>query len=163
MRLYLLGELRLDIAGRAVALPSSRKARLLLVLVALERRVHGRSQLAGRLWPEVGEASARASLRTELSKLRAALGSDATAVLNVDARGVALAAGVWTDVGHAERLVSEGDPEAALELCAKQLLSGFDDDAVHEWRDQLHRRLVDGFQSASAALRRRASLKRRCD
>lgn len=149
VRLYLFGELRLDVAGRVVRLPASRKARLLLALVAFERRVHGRSELAGRLWPEVGEASARASLRTELSKLRAALGSDAASVLTAGAGGVSLAAGVWTDVAQAERLASEGDPQAALELCTKQLLSGFDDDDVHEWRDQLHRRLVDGFQAAA--------------
>jgi DNA-binding SARP family transcriptional activator/pimeloyl-ACP methyl ester carboxylesterase len=151
VRLYLFGELRLDVAGRSIELPASRKARLLLALVAFERRVHGRSELAGRLWPDVAEASARASLRTELSKLRAALATDAGSVLEVDDGGVSLAAGVWTDVGEAERFLAERDPEAALELCARHLLSGFDDDDVHEWRDRLHRRLLDGFETAAAS------------
>ena len=59
VRFNLLGELRLEIDGRDVELPASRKARLLLVMLALERRAHGRSELAGRLWPDVREDSAR--------------------------------------------------------------------------------------------------------
>ena len=52
VRLRRLGELRLEVDGEPVALPSSRKARLLLALLALEPRRHGRSELAGRLWPD---------------------------------------------------------------------------------------------------------------
>jgi DNA-binding SARP family transcriptional activator len=48
VRFNLLGELRLEIDGRDVELPASRKARLLLAMLALERRAHGRSELAGR-------------------------------------------------------------------------------------------------------------------
>ena len=44
VRFNLLGELRLEIDGRYVELPASRKARLLLVMLALERR----PQRAGR-------------------------------------------------------------------------------------------------------------------
>ena len=72
-RLELFGALRLALDGRELMLPSSRKARLLLAMLALERRVHGRSELAGRLWPDVREDSARVSLRTALAQLRAAL------------------------------------------------------------------------------------------
>jgi DNA-binding SARP family transcriptional activator len=57
VRFNLLGELRLEIDGRDVELPASRKARLLLAMLALERRAHGRSELAGRLWPDVREDS----------------------------------------------------------------------------------------------------------
>ena len=56
VRLHLLGDLRLEVDGSYVALASlSHKARLLLAIVATERRVHGRSELAGRLWPDVRE------------------------------------------------------------------------------------------------------------
>jgi DNA-binding SARP family transcriptional activator len=46
VRFNLLGELRLEIDGRDVELPASRKARLLLAMLALECRAHGRSELA---------------------------------------------------------------------------------------------------------------------
>jgi DNA-binding SARP family transcriptional activator/pimeloyl-ACP methyl ester carboxylesterase len=150
VRLYLLGEMRLEAHGHHVELPSSHKARLLLAIVALERRVHGRSELAGRLWPDVREDSARASLRTALSRLRTALGAHAVAVLDVRHDGVALAAGAWTDVAHVETLLAGDRPEAALELCAQPLLAGFDDDEAHDARDRLQRRLLDGLAAAAA-------------
>ena len=82
VRLYLLGDLRLEVDGVDAALVSlSRKAKLLLAVLAVDRRVHGRSELAGRLWPDVREDSARVSLRTALSQLRASLGRAAGTVL----------------------------------------------------------------------------------
>jgi len=81
VQLHLVGDLRLEVDGSDVALSSlSAKARLLLAILALERRVHARSELAGRLWPDVREDSARVSLRTALSQLRSGLGS-ATALV----------------------------------------------------------------------------------
>jgi DNA-binding SARP family transcriptional activator len=77
VRVYLLGELRLEVDGQNVELPASRKSRLLFAMLALERRAHGRSELAGRLWPDVREDSARASLRNALAQLRGALGGHA--------------------------------------------------------------------------------------
>lgn len=90
VRFNLLGEFRLDIDGRDVELPASRKARLLLAMLALERRAHGRNELAGRLWPDVREDSARASLRNALAQLRGALGQQADSVVRTE-RGVAIA------------------------------------------------------------------------
>ena len=50
VRLYLLGDLRLEVDGVDAELVSlSRKAKLLLAMLAVDRRVHGRSELAGRL------------------------------------------------------------------------------------------------------------------
>jgi pimeloyl-ACP methyl ester carboxylesterase len=78
------------------------------------------------------------------------LGSEASTVLDVEPAGVAIAAGVWTDVAEAERPLADGEPEAALDLCAQQLLAGFDDEGVHKWRDELHRRLAEGLDAAAA-------------
>jgi len=115
-RLQLLGGLGLEHEGREVTLPSSRKARLLLAMLALDRRVHGRSELAGRLWPCVRADSARVSLRTALVQLRAALGEDADAVLDAGrSGGVALRPEVQTDIDAVQRLLAAGQPEAALD------------------------------------------------
>jgi DNA-binding SARP family transcriptional activator len=151
-QLQLLGELRLALGHEEVALPSSRKARLLLAMLALDRRAHGRSELAGRLWPDVREDSARVSLRTALVQLRAALGGAADLVLHPRRDGaVALAPEVRTDVEELERLLAAGEPEAALERYRGELLAGFDDDWVHERRDDLRARLAAGLGTAAAA------------
>jgi predicted ATPase/DNA-binding SARP family transcriptional activator len=112
--------------------------------------VHGRSELAGRLWPDVREDSARVSLRTALSQLRASLGRAAGTVL-ASARdgGVALSTQVWTDVDEVERLLAAGDPEAALDRFTSELLPGLDDDWVLERRDELRSRLADGLGVAA--------------
>jgi DNA-binding SARP family transcriptional activator/tetratricopeptide (TPR) repeat protein len=153
VRLYLLGDLRVEVDGVDAELVSlSRKAKLLLAVLAVDRRVHGRSELAGRLWPDVREDSARVSLRTALSQVRAVLGRAGAAVL-VAARdgGVALSADAWTDVGEVERLLAAGEPEAALDLCTSELLAGLDDDWVLERRDDLRSRLADGLGAAATA------------
>jgi DNA-binding SARP family transcriptional activator/tetratricopeptide (TPR) repeat protein len=153
VRLYLLGDLRLEVDGVDAELVSlSRKAKLLLAMLAIDRRVHGRSELAGRLWPDVREDSARVSLRTALSQIRATLGRAAAAAL-VATRdgGVALSADAWTDVGEVERLLAAGEPEAALERGTSELLAGLDDDWVLERRDELRDRLADGLGAAATA------------
>ena len=153
VRLYLLGDLRLEVDGVDAELVSlSRKAKLLLAMLAVDRRVHGRSELAGRLWPDVREDSARVSLRTALSQVRAALGPAAGTVL-ASARdgGVALSPQVWTDVDEVERLLDAGQPEEALDHSGSELLAGLDDDWVLERRDDLQGRLAKGLGVAAAA------------
>jgi DNA-binding SARP family transcriptional activator/tetratricopeptide (TPR) repeat protein len=160
VRLYLLGDLRLEVDGADAELVSlSRKAKLLLAMLALDRRVHGRSELAGRLWPDVREDSARVSLRTALSQVRAMIGPNAGKVLT-SARdgGVALATHVWTDIDEVERLLAAGEPEAALERCTSELLPGLDDDWVLERRDELRGRLANSFGVAAAAAETRGDL-----
>lgn len=149
---HLLGVLRVDLAGRELALPSSRKARLLLAMLALERRVHGRSELAGRLWPDVREESARVSLRTALVQLRAALGDTAETIVRAERDGgLALGPEVRTDVEEVERLLAGGRPEPALDRCRSELLAGFDDDWVQQRRDQLQTALAAALEEAAAA------------
>ncbi|MBV9309720.1 MAG: hypothetical protein JOZ73_02755, partial [Solirubrobacterales bacterium] len=64
LRLRLLGDLEIELDGDAIEPPSSRRARALLGWLALERRMHLRSQLAARFWPDVLDESARTSLRS---------------------------------------------------------------------------------------------------
>jgi hypothetical protein len=152
-RLYLLGDLRVELDGAVTNLASaSRKARLLLAILAIERRVHGRSELAGRLWPDVREDSARVSLRTALSQLRTALGAASGAVLRSERDGgVSLGAEIQTDVDDVARLLAAGEVEAALAHCAAELLAGLDDDWVLERRDELRERLAQGAAPPAAS------------
>ncbi len=110
MRIRLLGEMTLEVDGRQVELPASRRARSLLGVLALERRTHPRAQLAARFWPDVLDESARTSLRSALSALRRAVGADADRYLLASRDTVALAGPdeVWTDVGEFDRLLAEG-------------------------------------------------------
>jgi DNA-binding SARP family transcriptional activator/pimeloyl-ACP methyl ester carboxylesterase len=154
LRIWLLGLLRLEVDGVEVAPPSSRRARLLLAILALERRPHSREALAAALWPDVLDESARVSLRTALVRLRSAIGPEADRFLDASRDGVALAGPdlVWTDVGELERRLRAGDVEAALELCAEELLTGLEDDWVYERRDELRQRLSEALDRRAGEL-----------
>ena len=153
LRVTLLGEMTLEIDGRHLELPASRRARSLLGLLALEGRAHPRGQLAARFWPDVLDESARTSLRSALSALRRALGADADRYLLAGRDTVALAGPdqVWTDVGEFERLVTEGRFEDALELARGELLEDLDDDWVYERRDEHRARVVALLERMAAA------------
>ena len=144
LRLRLLGELTLEVDGVRLELPASRRARSLLGLLSLERRTHPRGQLAGRLWPDVLDESARTSLRSALSALRRALGADADRYLLTTRDGVALAGPdrVWIDVEEFERVVAEGRLEDALELARGELLEDLDDEWVYARRDEQRARVA---------------------
>src|SRR5829696_8598196 len=105
LRVRVLGELELEIDGVPVEPPSSRRARSLLGLLAVDRRMHARSELAARFWPDVLDESARTSLRSALSALRRALGPQADRLLIAtrDRAGLAGDDLVWTDFGEFER------------------------------------------------------------
>jgi len=151
VRLYVLDGLRLEIAGTEAELPASRNARLLLGLLAVERRPMGRSEVAGRVWPDFREDSARASLRNALAQLRKGLGDAAADVLAVGLENVALHPEVWTDLGEVRRLLTRRKPEAALDRCVGHLLAGFDDDWVQNARDDLRDRIAEGLNEQAAA------------
>src|ERR687885_1545510 len=115
LRVRVLGELALELDGRAVEPPASRRARSLLGLLAVERRAHARSQLAARFWPDVLDESARTSLRSALTSLRRSLGSDADRYLAAGRDTIALAGPdeVTTDLDEFEALLAEGRAEDA--------------------------------------------------
>ncbi len=153
LRIRLLGEMTLEVDGRSLELPASRRARSLLGVLALERRSHPRGQLAARFWPDVLDESARTSLRSALSALRRPLGADADRYLLTTRDAVALAGPdqVWTDVGEFDRLLAEGRLEDALELSRGDLLEDLDDDWVYERRDEHRARVVALLERMAAA------------
>ena len=141
LRVALLGDLELELDGVRVDLPTSRRARSLLGLVALDRRLHPRPLLAARFWPDVLDESARTSLRSALAALRRSLGPEADRYLIATRERAGLADEVETDATDFERLRQEGRLEEAMRLWRGDLLSGLDDDWVlvarDEWREKV--------------------------
>ena len=131
--LRVIGELRLP--GTAVGLPASRRARSLLGWLAVHPGAHHRSRLAGLFWPDVLEASARASLRSAIWALRPALGS----CLVTSRDTVTLDDEVRVDLREFRRLIAAGQTAAALALADGELLQDIDDDWVLEAREEFDR------------------------
>ena len=156
LEIQVIGELEVRLAGAKAELPAGRRVRALLGWLAVHPGRHPRSRLAGQFWPDVLEASARASLRSAIWALRSALGPDFGSCLATDRDTVTLAAdGLWVDLREVRRLIAQGQPAAALDLCRGDLLQELDDDWVVEAREELDRdvaaALRDLMQQAAAA------------
>ena len=143
LRVRVLGATELAVDGHPLVGLASAKATALLVYLAVTGTAQSRSALAGLLWSDLPEATARANLRLALTKLRRAL----PAQLLVTRPAVALdpARPVWVDAVEVGRLVA-GTPEgeellAGARLCRGDFLSGFEapgaelfDEWVLGWR-----------------------------
>jgi WD40 repeat protein/DNA-binding SARP family transcriptional activator len=78
LSICLFGPLEVEVDGKPVTGFVSDKARALLAYLAVEaNRQHRREALAGLLWPEVSERSARGSLSTALGNIRQLIGDRA--------------------------------------------------------------------------------------
>src|ERR687888_1355070 len=143
---HLLGALEVEV--EQVALPPG-KPRSLFAWLAIHRGLHARRELAGRLWPEVLDSSARASLRSALWALRSALGP-AASQLEATRERVGLTAAVQTDLGEFRRRLATGDRTAAVDLCRGRLLSDLDDEWVLEAREEQARELSDVLAELAA-------------
>jgi predicted ATPase/DNA-binding SARP family transcriptional activator len=127
LRVRVLGGAELAVGGRPLVELVSAKATALLVYLAVTGTAHARSALAGLLWSDLPEATARANLRLALTKLRRVLPEH----LEVTRQAVALAPGrpVWVDaVAVARAAAGRPGPDellAAVRLCRGELLDGF--------------------------------------
>ncbi len=138
LEIQVIGELEVRLAGAKAELPAGRRVRALLGWLAVHPGRHPRSRLAGQFWPDVPEASARASLRSAIWALRAALGPDYGSWVATDRDTVTLAADdLWVDLREVRRLIAQGQSAAALGLCRGDLLQELDDDWVVEAREEL--------------------------
>jgi DNA-binding SARP family transcriptional activator/tetratricopeptide (TPR) repeat protein len=152
LEVRLLGELGVELDGSAITLPTSRRARLLLGWLALRQGPHSRSRLAALLWPDVLDASARASLRSALWALRAAFGPAAGEYLRTGRDYAELAGdGLLVDARELERLLAAGCPGEAVALHRGELLSQFDADWVLDARDEHRDRLCAAYAALAAA------------
>src|SRR6202035_1915227 len=159
LEVRLLGELGVERDASAVTLPTSRRACLLLGWLALRSGPHSRSRLAALLWPDVLDASARASLRSALWALRAAFGPAAAEDLHTGRDHVELAGdGLLVDARELDRLLAAGCPLEAVALHRGELLSQFDADWVLDARDEHRDRLCAAYAALAAAAEADADL-----
>ena len=110
--LILLGEPQVSRDGAPVRGFIYNKALALLAYLAVTRRPHSRDSLAGLLWGEMPDESAKANLRKILSSLREIVGGE----LSVDRQTVSLDSGsaLWldTEVFEAQLLGVAAGPQA---------------------------------------------------
>ena len=143
-----LGELQL--AGTAAELPASRRARALLGWLVVHPGRHPRSRLAGLFWPDVLDASARASLRSAIWALRPALGG----CLVTSRDTITLTGEVCVDLWEFRRLIGAGQAAAAVALCQGDLLRELDDDWVIEARADLDRDIAAALAELTGQARK---------
>ena len=156
LRVQLFGGVDVRLDGTPVAPPARRRAWSLLAWLTLHPGLHHRGDLAARFWPDVLDASARASLRSALWALRRALGpsGDDYLVTAGDRVGIDPGRPLYVDALAFDGLVSDGRLEEAVALCAGPLLAGVDEDWALRASDEHRERLVDVLERLAAASER---------
>jgi DNA-binding SARP family transcriptional activator len=173
LSILVLGPLQVSVDGVPVDGFATDKVRALLAYLALSPgHPHRREALAGLLWPEFPERSARASLRNALANLRSVLGEHANSGAHnslppllhstrqtIQFNGQSdywLDAEAFEELAAAVPLTSEG-LEQAVNLVRGLFLEGFtlaDAAPFEEWlllrREHSGRRLVEALDSLSA-------------
>lgn len=138
LSLQLFGPFRARLDGAEIDLRSRRSQAILAMLALAPTSAVARDRLAATLWPDRAEEQARASLRQELSSLRAHLGK-AAGPLSADAQRVCL---------DRDRLAPDfGTPGDG------DFLEGLDlrSDPFDDWRRDAAARLAEDGQAAPAA------------
>ena len=151
LHVRLFGAVALESKGVLLPMPERRRACSLLAWLALHPGMHPRSEVAGRFWPDVLDASARKSLRTELVAVRRALGAAGGGVVVATRDMVGLVGdAVFVDAREFERLVQQGRLEEAVNLCDGELLPGLDDEWVYDARESHRHHLGDVLELLAA-------------
>ncbi len=119
MEVHLFGAVRVFEGGKLLPpFPTQRSRELFAILAAHPHHPHSRAALAGTLWPEKIEEKARASLNTELWRVRQALG-DADIYLELTRDTVALnIPAEQVDIHQFRALIERGDASALQEAIA---------------------------------------------
>jgi DNA-binding SARP family transcriptional activator len=145
--IWLLGRFALARDGVPVELPSRAAQSLVAYLTLHAGRAHRREQLAGLIWPEAAEASARRNLRQALWQIRKALRPSPSAAPDDLLLAGELVVGLnprsalWLDAAHLQAPLRPTAPVeahmAAAAAYAGELLPGFYDEWVLRERERL--------------------------
>ncbi len=144
LKVSLLGRMTVERDGVEVPPPASRRAWSLLAYLALHPGPQPRGELAARFWPDVLDASARASLRSAIWSLRRSLEPDAADLLSADRDDVGLRDEGWLSVDALEfdSLIEQGRDGDAVALYAGELLSGFEEEWIVSARESFREQLL---------------------
>ena len=145
LKIYLLGQFKLQADDQPIELPSRPAQSLLAYLVLNAGVMHRREKLASLLWPEASEANARGYLRQALWRIHKALESGALDwedYLTISEISVAFdeRSDYWLDADRLlERVEGQGVDEIKeeLRLYRGELLPGFYEEWVGLERDRL--------------------------
>jgi DNA-binding SARP family transcriptional activator len=155
LSLQLLGAPQVQLDGEPVTEFKSSKALALLIYLVVTRRPATRAVLAGLLWGDMPEISARRNLSKALSNLRSLVGDH----IQIDRQMVRLASESrhWVDVAEFRERIEQDDPETdrleqAVGLYRGAFLEGFyvsNAPDFETWmldqRELLHTQAVDAF------------------
>jgi DNA-binding SARP family transcriptional activator len=166
LTINLLGGFQVQRTGSPVSGFSTDKTRALLAYLAVEStQSHRRQALAGLLWPDYPERSARTSLRTALANLRQVIGDHQAEppflLISRQSIAINLDSDVQVDVTSFTRLLEPGQGsqlsirqfEEAIELYQGKLLEGFslaDSAPFDDWtlikREQLNLQMLAALE-----------------
>ena len=162
LSLSLLGSFAAVRDGQPLLRFATDKVRALLAYLAVESdRAHRRQSLAGLLWPDCAEETARTNLRGALADLRQALGAelaDSLLLVTRDTMQLNLGSDLALDVAAFRALIESADatPEQlqeALNLRRGRFLEGFalkDSPGFEDWlvttRERLENLAYQGLQ-----------------
>jgi len=150
-RLRLIGQIEAWTAGAENLLPSGRKTRALLAVVALSAPKPAlRGRLAELLWSRRPEEQARASLRQEIHRLTESLSPAKTEIIQVTREHLVLRPdSTWVDVHEVMRATPR--QPASLALLDGELLEGLDgvDPSFDLWLVTERERLLDRARSVA--------------
>lgn len=143
LEIRLLGQFDVQLNAEPVEI-SSRPAQTLLAYLALSAgTAHRREKLAGLLWPDISESSAKTNLRGALWRLRKAIGVDPDFLLTDNLTiSIDKDADLWVDVAILQSDASDAtSTEKLVEMASLydgELLPGFYEDWVVLERERLH-------------------------
>ena len=143
IRLYLLGQYRIESETGPIHLPR-RKVEALLAYLALHPTEHPREKLATLLWGDFSDARARASLRNALAILRKEVGEDLL-LTGHDIIQINPDYPLWVDALEFER-VTDVSAQSAITLYGGDLLPANYDDWIILERERLTARFEQTMQ-----------------
>jgi DNA-binding SARP family transcriptional activator len=139
----LLGAFSVAVSGVERSSDHLDRAGRVLAWLALNPGMHDRGTVAARLWPDVRDDSARASLRSGLWELRRLLDEAAGEVLIATRDQIGLSESVVVDVLRGRAEAAAGHDEEAFAIAAPELLPGVAEEWADAAREDHHRFLIE--------------------
>ncbi len=149
LEVRLLGQFEARLDGRPSVIPARAAQSLLAFLLLTAGTAHRREKLAGQLWPDATEESARKNLRHELWRLRKAIepktprkGAAALLIVDEMSIGFNVESDYWLDVAQVQGAlggkISVDNLIQTLSVYRGELLPGWYDDWVLLERERVH-------------------------